>query len=111
MHTHTHAQATTAAAHLVPVTPGLLQRKCTCGGAAGLTGACTECAKQRLSAQHVGPRDVPPVVHEVLHTPGQQLDAAVRAFFEPRFGHDFSQVRVHTDARAAASAQAVHASA
>jgi Domain of unknown function (DUF4157) len=26
-----------------------------------------------------------------------------------RFGHDFSQVRVHTDAKAAASAKAVHA--
>jgi hypothetical protein len=28
---------------------------------------------------------------------------------EPRFGHDFSQVRVHTDAKAAESAQAVNA--
>lgn len=39
---------------------------------------------------------------------GQPLPNSVRTFFEPRFGHDFSQVRVHTDARAAASAQAVH---
>ena len=30
---------------------------------------------------------------------------------EPRFGHDFSQVRVHTDARAAESANAVNAAA
>jgi hypothetical protein len=30
---------------------------------------------------------------------------------EPRFGHDFSRVRVHTDARAAESAEAVHATA
>jgi hypothetical protein len=37
------------------------------------------------------------------------LDAATRAFFEPRFGHDFSHVRIHTDARAAESAQAVNA--
>ncbi|MCZ6673538.1 MAG: DUF4157 domain-containing protein, partial [Verrucomicrobia bacterium] len=28
---------------------------------------------------------------------------------EPRFGHDFSQVRVHTDTRAGKSAQEVHA--
>lgn len=28
---------------------------------------------------------------------------------EPRFGHDFSQVRVHTDAKAAESARAVNA--
>src|SRR5439155_15454735 len=40
---------------------------------------------------------------------GQPLPTSVRAFFEPRFEHDFSQVRVHTDAHAAESAQAVQA--
>ncbi|MGH8543022.1 MAG: DUF4157 domain-containing protein [Gammaproteobacteria bacterium] len=40
---------------------------------------------------------------------GQPLSAAERAFFEPRFGHDFGQVRLHTDARAAATARAVNA--
>lgn len=40
---------------------------------------------------------------------GQPLDATTRAFMEPRFGHDFSQVRVHTDAQAAESARTVHA--
>jgi hypothetical protein len=52
---------------------------------------------------------VPPIVHEVLHSPGQPLDATSRAFMEPRFGHDFSRVRVHTDERAAESAGAVNA--
>ena len=28
---------------------------------------------------------------------GQPLDPASRTFFEPRFGHDFSHVRIHTD--------------
>ena len=51
----------------------------------------------------------PPIVHEVLRSSGQPLDPATRAFMEPRFGYDFSQVRVHTDAQAAASAQAVGA--
>jgi len=41
--------------------------------------------------------------------PGQPLDLATRAFFEPRFGHDFSKVRLHTDANAAESAWAVNA--
>ncbi|MCZ7406262.1 MAG: DUF4157 domain-containing protein [Candidatus Methanoperedens sp.] len=40
---------------------------------------------------------------------GQPLPQSVRAFFEPRFGHDFSQVQVHTDARAAESARALNA--
>jgi hypothetical protein len=37
------------------------------------------------------------------------LPDSVRAFFEPRFGHDFSQVRIHADSRAAASAAGVNA--
>ncbi|MGH2403081.1 MAG: DUF4157 domain-containing protein, partial [bacterium] len=40
---------------------------------------------------------------------GQPLPAYLRALFEPRFGHDFSQVRVHTDSAAAESARAVGA--
>ena len=40
---------------------------------------------------------------------GQPLDARTRGFFENRFGHDFSQVRLHTDAKAAESARSVKA--
>jgi hypothetical protein len=40
---------------------------------------------------------------------GQPLPGSTRAFFEPRFGQDFSQVRLHTDTRAAESARAVNA--
>ncbi|HKQ05867.1 MAG TPA: DUF4157 domain-containing protein [Blastocatellia bacterium] len=40
---------------------------------------------------------------------GAPLSPTVRQFFEPRFGHDFSQVRVHTDAEASASARSVNA--
>jgi hypothetical protein len=65
---------------------------------------------QRHAAQHhAEPAMVPPIVHEVLRSPGQLLDPATRAFMEPRFGHDFSHVRVHTDARAAESARAINA--
>jgi Domain of unknown function (DUF4157) len=52
---------------------------------------------------------VPPIVNEVLQSSGQPLDAETRAFMEPRFGHDFGQVRVHTDERAVESAEAVNA--
>lgn len=53
--------------------------------------------------------EVPPIVHQVLHTAGQPLEQGVRDFMEPRFGHDFSRVRVHSDAKAARSTQAVNA--
>jgi hypothetical protein len=52
---------------------------------------------------------VPDVVHDVVDSPGTPLDGITRAFFEPRFGGDLSQVRIHTDDRAAASADAVNA--
>lgn len=42
---------------------------------------------------------------------GQPLPESTRAFFEPRFGRDFSQVRVHTDAKAVKSAGALNAEA
>jgi hypothetical protein len=40
---------------------------------------------------------------------GQPLPESVRAFYEPRFGHDFSRVRVHTDSDASGATQAVNA--
>lgn len=51
----------------------------------------------------------PAIVDEVLRSPGQPLDSSAREFMEARLGRDFSHVRVHTDARAARSAKAVHA--
>jgi hypothetical protein len=65
---------------------------------------------QRHAADHQSaPASVPASVHDVLGSPGRPLDAPTRAFVEPRFGHDFSGVRVHDDSRAAESARAVNA--
>ncbi len=50
-----------------------------------------------------------PVSDCVTHSPGQPLDAPTRGHFEARFGHDFSDVRVHTDATAARSAEHIAA--
>jgi hypothetical protein len=69
---------------------------------------------ERVQTKHVGAGDsgrvaAPPIVNEVLASPGQPLDPATRAFMEPRFGHDFGRVRVHADAKAAESSRAVNA--
>lgn len=48
-------------------------------------------------------------VHATLATGGAALDRDTRRFMEARFGHDFGAVRVHADAHAGASAQAVAA--
>ncbi|MCK4783959.1 MAG: DUF4157 domain-containing protein [Desulfobacteraceae bacterium] len=42
---------------------------------------------------------------------GQPLSGSSRSFMERRFGHDFNQVRVHTDKRAAESASSLRAKA
>src|SRR5262249_2438115 len=34
-------------------------------------------------------------VQDVLQSPGQPLDSGARRFMEPRFGHDFSKIRIH----------------
>ena len=44
-----------------------------------------------------------------LRGSGQPLSQSELAFFEPRFGNDFSQVRVHADSQAAETAQALNA--
>lgn len=95
-----------------PVQSGLLQRKCACGGAPGADGECSECKENRLQRKVASARQaqaVPPLMHEVLRSPGRPLDEGTRNFLEPRFGHDFGRVRVHTDVQAAKSASAVGA--
>ena len=97
--------------------PGL-QGKCSCGG------TCPQCRGEKSDEEHgsirrkpAGPRlsrlgsspahsgmTAPPSVHEVLNSPGRPLDSATRAFMEPRFGYDFSSVRLHTGAAARSSA-------
>jgi hypothetical protein len=51
----------------------------------------------------------PPSVNAVVASPGRALDGATRGFFESQFQHDFSNVRIHTDHEAAASARVVNA--
>jgi hypothetical protein len=55
--------------------------------------------------------EAPSLVHEVLRSPGEPLDAATRHFFGRGYGHDFASVRIHTDAKAAESARTVGAAA
>ena len=103
--------------------PPAVRRKCACGG------SCEKCKGEASDEEHgrvqrkpLAPQistlssspgnsgmEAPPIVHEVLRSPGKPLDARTRAYFEPRFGYDFSRVRVHRDGRAAESARTVNA--
>ena len=64
---------------------------------------------KRVASSDLVQTVLPPIVHEALSSPGHSLDTATRVFMEPRFGHEFSQVRVHADAKAAESAGAIDA--
>ena len=108
-------QAVQAPAPQSPAQNGFhLQRKCACGSYGTGGGTCDKCRKdgsklQRTAASPPAPEALPSMVYDVLGSSGQPLDLHTRAWLEPRFGHDFSSVRVHTDARAAESARAVNA--
>jgi hypothetical protein len=76
---------------------GVLQRKCDCGQHTVAGSSCSDCSKKKTTLQRKtsssGPaNEVPAIVHDVLRSPGQPLDNSTRAFFETRFGHDFSRV-------------------
>lgn len=74
---------------------------------------CDKCREKdgvlKPGDNHHYPEPIPPTVHRVLKSSGQPLDGETRRFMESRFEHDFSNVRVHEDARASESARMVNA--
>jgi len=107
-----HVMQGSSASPSVHAASPAVHRKCSCEGSGK---SCAECEGEkenkmlRKSAGAITPTAAPPIVHEVVNSPGQPLDAATRSFMEPRFGYDFSRVRVHADNKAAESANAVNA--
>ena len=93
----------------------LLQRKCDCGNHTADGGECAACKKDKdpLQRKAAGPAPfgIPSAAREVAASPGHPLDNGTRDRMERQFDHDFSGVRVHHDSKAAASADAVRASA
>lgn len=55
------------------------------------------------------PSAAPSVVSEVLSSSGQPLATDTQQFMESRMGQDFSSVQIHTDSKAAQSAQSINA--
>ena len=102
-----------------PSTGTVLQRQCASCVPSG--GECTEYGNRPEGMLERSPspakgeglgeseESVPPLVHEVLHSQGQPLDPTTSDFMESRFRHNFSEIRVHSDARASESARSVNA--
>ncbi len=85
-----------------PANISSLQRKCT---------HCEEEEKLQMKSEgNAGSGiEAPSIVHDVINKGGQPLDTGTRNFFESRFGHDFSNVRIHNDSMSAQSAQSINA--
>lgn len=73
----------------------------------------TDVCIQKMEQQ--GGRSSPTMAREStirsMQGKGRPLPGSVRSYFEPRFGRDFGDVRVHTDAKAGESARAINAKA
>ncbi|HEV8579162.1 MAG TPA: DUF4157 domain-containing protein [Thermoanaerobaculia bacterium] len=73
---------------------------------------CADCEEEQVRAKEE-PGQTPEVPSgfaerfAALH--GQELPAAERSFFEPRFGRDFASVRLHSGPAASELARSVHA--
>jgi hypothetical protein len=136
----------------------MLQRKCSCGGAAGQDGSCEECKEKMLQRRacasgtagavppippalrglpisqpgdplereadrtadgilHSAPQPRPAALQGLRSAPGsglsggQPLPDQAKSFYEPRFGYDFSSVRIHSGEQAARTARSVNAEA
>lgn len=119
-HVQRHAQPEPKPATVRAATPNTLRRKCACGSRAETGETCPSCRRdqergvlrRKAVSSSASPEPLAPqIVHEVLSSPGVPLDRKTRDLFEPRFGRDFSQVRLHAGTRAAESTAAVGAAA
>lgn len=76
---------------------------------------CAECEEEQKIQAKEEPGETPSVPDgfesrfAALQGGGQPLPASERAFFEPRFGRDFSNVRLHSGPSAGELARSVHA--
>ena len=77
---------------------GVVQRKCDCGQVTG-GGACSSCRTKKQKLQRRAVNDAaspaaPPIVHDVVRSAGQPIDAATRTSMGSAFARNFSHVRV-----------------
>src|SRR5215210_4391117 len=109
------AEADRVAAAVMRMPGPAVQRKCTVCSAGGAT--CPHCEEEKARVQRKAP-NAPTTAKDAGEVSadftsrlrgGVPLDPASRAFFEPRFGHSFGDVRVHTGSEAEAAAAAIQA--
>jgi hypothetical protein len=108
-----NAQLAKAAVVSPPVENLCLQRRCECGNHTVGGAECEQCASKKSpfnsSNRYQWSSPNPDAPEVVPQSDGQPLDLPLRHFMETRFQHDFSRVRLHTDAQADVSAKSIGA--
>jgi hypothetical protein len=103
-------EADRLADHVLRMGEPQIQRACAACSSGGVP--CPKCEEERKVSRRadcaLGPTAVPDDFASQLGT-GSSLEPDVRAFFEPRYGANFRDVRVHVDERADAAARSVDA--
>lgn len=79
-----------------------IQRTCDCAA-----GGCARCGGAQRTPRGEAPAAVPQAAYEVLRSPGEPLDAAVRREHESKLGHDLGEIRVHAAPSETAAGTAV----
>jgi Domain of unknown function (DUF4157) len=96
----------------VSPSPKAVQRTCA---ACAAGQPCEQCRAPMLQPKrapgHHDEAAAPESVERALRSSGRPLDDETRDYFEPQFGRDLGDVRVHTEGEAAQSARAVGAQA
>jgi hypothetical protein len=87
---------------VLPTAPALM-RKCACGSSGASCPACEEEKKLQRAPASAAPSTAGSGILPLAG--GAPLASRTRAFFEPRFGADFSAVRIHTGTAAATAAR------
>jgi peptidoglycan hydrolase-like protein with peptidoglycan-binding domain len=79
---------------------------------------CASCLEDKELIQTKTTGDITPEVTPAINSSiqslqggGRPMSGSERSFFEPRFGQDFSKVRVHADSKANQLAKSIHAKA
>ena len=108
----------------MPAPAGSVSRVSGRSTTSGVQRMCSECEEElrrqpeeeeeellQASTVRGGLNPVSPELAQTIHSlrSGRPLAPAERTYFEPRFGRDFSDVRLHTDQQAAETAHAINA--
>ncbi|HJR08371.1 MAG TPA: DUF4157 domain-containing protein [Pyrinomonadaceae bacterium] len=114
----THSATPTTTPTHTRAAPQLVQRKCSSCESAARRKPPEEEERRVIQTKKAsgdssgGGTFAPHELHSELSAQqggGASLSESARSFFEPRFGHDFANVRVHTDSRADSMARSINA--